>query len=106
MNNAVHRPLGGMNFAFEPKLTKLFSFVMLWQFFSKPMIFTAKFRDFLAPDGCKNHPPNYSNCPMISLILSSFCLSICSVLASAKRRRYGSVFDGRMLNHQSANSTR
>ena len=54
MNNAVHRPFGGMNFAFEPKLIKLLSFVMLWHFFSKPMIFIAKFRVFYRPKAAKN----------------------------------------------------
>ena len=54
MNNAVHRPFGGMNFAFEPKLIKLFSFVMLWRFFSKPMIFTADFLVFFRPMAAKN----------------------------------------------------
>ena len=53
MNNAVHQPFGGMNFAFEPKLIKLFSFVMLWRFFSNPMIFTAIFRVFFRPMAAK-----------------------------------------------------
>ena len=48
----------------------------------------------------------YANCAMISRTLATFSSRSSFDVASQRKRRYGSVFDGRILNHQSGNSTR
>lgn len=53
-----------------------------------------------------NQAKSYANCAMISRTLATFSSRSSFDVASQRKRRYGSVFDGRILNHQSGNSTR
>ena len=47
----------------------------------------------------------YLYCSMISRTFATFSSRSSLVVASQRNRRYGSVFEGLMLNHQSGNST-